>query len=879
MATIQDQIATARAAGYNDDEIANKLSTMPDYGDKIKTATKSGYSSSDIVSHLSGAATQSTPSTKPPDSEGVAQGKRIIAASDQANRESGTLLTGAGEAAVNMATGIGSSIAGGWRGLATLATGGSLDDAAKASQETQHDYTYQPRTGVGKLGAELLAVPLNIVKSAGTAIGGDIGQAINGEQGRLAGEAIGNALPDVGATIAGGRAAFKGRSPVASTEGRQAAARTYAERAEPIVDLDTPAYVRSGEKAQIRSVEPVPGAVPTIPPAKSAPMDVAPIDAYASGAVDSPYGRLSEPITPTISQHPVQSALDSYAARDAAPAIDRPAALNQFDDMLRESGRSISDAAAQKSPLEALIAGEMAPSPIAATVASLRDGGDIAATMKSFGIDDGAGPQAIPPMPNSQGRTMTGPGNPAQAKPSQPAMAITVEPAQSIATQATRERNLQVLRNVGVENIRKSAIDGDAAKAAQDFQTSKYTSEPAGMAALDQFTAERDALAAHTQKLIDNTRAHSGLDEQSMQVKGQDIAAPYDAARVYFEEAKKNLYDTANKRAAESGKPVVTTTVDALLADPDFKATLMAKDQQGLLNTIQSQYDRFTALDPKGLTVANAELYRKWLNNVWSPASSGTLGKVKGALDKDVFKSAGDDVYAAGRQMHQLEKRTLDDPNGIAKLMDADPYTPINRATPYGKIPDAIINLSLDQFKHIIDTYRTLPEALQPMAQKAIDTIKAHYGDKFLSAGMETGAGNARQLWNSGGVNKIAKNNSSKLPMVFSTPEEMAHINNLVDAGNILRVNSGYPGASAQAANAMKHGLMSRVAGKVGAVAGGGVGAVLGPVGAGAGAFLGDAVGSKISNHIGERKALAQFKDGIIADFLEREATAKRAGK
>ncbi|WP_211455354.1 hypothetical protein [Collimonas antrihumi] len=86
--------------------------------------------------------------------------------------------------------------------------------------------------------------------------------------------------------------------------------------------------------------------------------------------------------------------------------------------------------------------------------------------------------------------------------------------------------------------------------------------------------------------------------------------------------------------------------------------------------------------------------------------------------------------------MHQLEARTLDDPTGISKLMDSDPYNPMNRTTSYEKIPNAITNLSEAQFKHIIDTYRNLQPEIQPLGDAAIATLKAHYGDKLMSEGM-----------------------------------------------------------------------------------------------------------------------------------------------
>jgi hypothetical protein len=65
------------------------------------------------------------------------------------------------EVATHIATGIGSSIIGGWRGLVTLATGGTLDDAANAVREEQEKRTYQPQSEESKKVVETIGSPAN----------------------------------------------------------------------------------------------------------------------------------------------------------------------------------------------------------------------------------------------------------------------------------------------------------------------------------------------------------------------------------------------------------------------------------------------------------------------------------------------------------------------------------------------------------------------------------------------------------------------------------------------------------------------------------------------------------------------------------------------
>jgi hypothetical protein len=160
----------------------------------------------------------------PVGSEGVQHGRRIMDAVRQVNKEEGNLFLGTGEAALGLASGIGSSAVGGlkglWDGGAVLARGGSGDDALEAATKTIHGIqeagTYQPRTGVGKLVSEVAMLPLGIAKSAMSSMGGDIGQAVNGDQGRIAGESIGGVIPEVAGTLMMGRQGMRA-APAIST--------------------------------------------------------------------------------------------------------------------------------------------------------------------------------------------------------------------------------------------------------------------------------------------------------------------------------------------------------------------------------------------------------------------------------------------------------------------------------------------------------------------------------------------------------------------------------------------------------------------------------------------------------------------------------------
>lgn len=61
MPTLQEQIASAKAAGYSDDDIAKHLGTRADLAPKFKAATDAGYKPGEILAHLSAAPAAAKP--------------------------------------------------------------------------------------------------------------------------------------------------------------------------------------------------------------------------------------------------------------------------------------------------------------------------------------------------------------------------------------------------------------------------------------------------------------------------------------------------------------------------------------------------------------------------------------------------------------------------------------------------------------------------------------------------------------------------------------------------------------------------------------------------------------------------------------------------
>lgn len=432
-----------------------------------------------------------------------------------------------------------------------------------------------------------------------------------------------------------------------------------------------------------------------------------------------------------------------------------------------------------------------------------------------------------------------------------------------------QDQRRAILDRVGILEKRKSAVQGDAQSAATDYQATKFD-EPAGRAMSSQFENERNALAGFTHRLITTVGGSVGLDEDALINRGIAIDKPFDSLRAWFGQQQKDLYAQAQQRSDElsaNGNPSAYTQlqgVDSLLKSPDFRNTLMARDQGNLLTAIQAQLGRFRETNPTGFTPAAAEQVRQWLNQVWSPDNRWAIGRVKDALDSDVAQQAGEDIFGRARAIRALKAQTLENPKGISSLFDADPQTPINRVTPFERIPDKIMALPAEQFQNLVDTLRQMPPELQSDAQLALGEIKGQLVNRLLKAGTETRSGRGAQVWKGEDVSQTLARHAAKFRIAFDgDPETQAAIKDLNSAGQILRVNEGYPGAYAQAANMAKRGVGSAVVRQLARVGGAAVGGVAGPLGAAAGELGGGAAGEAAASALAERAALKAMRKRI----------------
>jgi hypothetical protein len=407
-----------------------------------------------------------------------------------------------------------------------------------------------------------------------------------------------------------------------------------------------------------------------------------------------------------------------------------------------------------------------------------------------------------------------------------------------------QQARMDLAKRLGLMEVRKSAIEGNAQDAADDFDSTKYTGDPTGDRMRAVIGAEQTALTKHAEGIVENAGGSPGTDQSSNINTGRTIAQPFDDLRDFINDQKKQMYAAGRQRLGSA--PIETTNLDAALNDPGLKNSLMAQGKDSLLKGAQAQLDHFKDNNGGALNVSTAEKYRQFVNTLWG-TDKNAVGKLTDAIDSDVGNAVGEDVFAPARALHGLGKDLLENPDGVSDLFDKDPRkgSP-NRSTSFEDIPDKLANLDGAQFQNVMDTLHNMPEELQPQSQAAQDAIRAHMANRLLDAGTKTSG-----QWNKKGVNNELRNNSENFKTAFADrPDLAADIKDLKDGGEMLRFNAAYRGAHAQASNMIRQG----------------VGAGAEWAGAGAGSALGTFVGGPgIPTAVGAMAGRAAVAKGLTS--------------
>lgn len=442
-----------------------------------------------------------------------------------------------------------------------------------------------------------------------------------------------------------------------------------------------------------------------------------------------------------------------------------------------------------------------------------------------------------------------------------------------IAEQQTRAQIAnEILGEAG--QVRPGVITGNENLLRNEHTKAKMANPtPEGELYKQQIANEQVALSNYAQKRIENTGASPTLItpyERGQRIN--DAFAGQDGLAGFFKNEKSKLYDDVKTIVGEN--PIKTTHVDSLLNDPQFKAGLGLKGNEGVAKSASDLIDHARTIgfkDDLGNTFApntvNAWVaVQKSLNDNWTPANAGVIRKINQAIERDIGQAGGLDLLKKADSLHQAEK-VLFGSKGIKQIFgDIDPNG-VQTATAFDSIPQKLNSMPLDQWRHIYDTAEKVakgtidgpidkatgmpkwtvevPQELRVSAQSAMNEMRGNLAREIYQAG----ASKAGE-WNQNSVNSILNARADKIKLAFS-PEEQKAFHTLNMGGYLMPGVHSYEGAGQQA---RRVGIIEGNLGKLGTTAGAGIGgAIAGPGGAAVGGYLGGKAGMAGSEKLATR--------------------------
>ncbi len=427
------------------------------------------------------------------------------------------------------------------------------------------------------------------------------------------------------------------------------------------------------------------------------------------------------------------------------------------------------------------------------------------------------------------------------------------------ASPAEQARRIRVLNEIGLNGspVRASAITGDPLAAGTDAQVAKLDS-PAGRQMRATLDNERAGLQSYAGRTTEATGGRIGGTQTDAMARGESVQGALEGLSDQYRTRIGALYQAADKAA--QGVPTELKGFQGVLGDDSLMTN---QDRVGLRGGLNAYLRKLGVVDENGnvtASVSQAETIRKYLNDEWSPQNSKLVGKLKDALDDDVTKDAGSDIYEQARALRAQRGATLDNPKGIASLIDASGPNGINRVVPAEGVMGKLETMPVAQLEHVVKTLGGMDGELAPQGQQALSDMRSHFAQRIEDIG-----GKTEGQWNSRGVNQYLKNNAARLQTVFSDrPDLLKRFYTLNEAGKILRYDASYPGAAAQAANLARSGVLPTLVRGGMRLGGAAVGATFGPLGAGAGETLGDIFGSRVAGSAAENAALKSAQGRVV---------------
>lgn len=426
-----------------------------------------------------------------------------------------------------------------------------------------------------------------------------------------------------------------------------------------------------------------------------------------------------------------------------------------------------------------------------------------------------------------------------------PPMPETALPADELA------RREQALRDVGIENIRKSAIENNPKQASSQYITSKADQGVYGSGMTDQINHEKQALNNHFSQIENDAggkvvRYGTNNETADKMNAGQTLKNGLQTGYDNWMQEGHNLYNQADE--AIGGNTVTLPKLNDMLKQSEH---FPYEQEKGLQNGILSYLQRSKLLDANGdivpVTAKQAEGIRQYINSKYNYETKDVSKNLKKSIDTDVFEQVGGPTYEAARKHWEKGINTYEDPKAMGDLL-AD--NGVNQKIPDEKVMDKLAGLPESQFAHVIETLRTDGQVA------AINQAKTSLVNQIRRAGQSE----VNEPWNAKAATKEASVLSQKLKIAFADdPKALQNIYKGIEAGTIIHIPSKYPGAAVQAHllhRKFDEMLLQKGLTATGGAIGGFAGSILGPGGAAAGAGLGGTAGG----YIGEKMTASSIK-------------------
>jgi len=446
------------------------------------------------------------------------------------------------------------------------------------------------------------------------------------------------------------------------------------------------------------------------------------------------------------------------------------------------------------------------------------------------------------------------------------------------------------------ESIRKGVVTGNEQTLRNEYTIAKKAGDtPEGILMREQLAREQNALSNYAAQRLENSGAN--LQLLSPAERGQTINSffagqvepgqPATSLTSFFQQEKGRLYDEARQRVGDN--PIVTSNVNDLLSDPQFRAGLKLtgneKVAEGVDNLIQLARD-VGFKDPSGNffppnSIGAWDAVRKALNANWTKDNAKTIAKINNAIDRDIASAGGGDLLKRADSVHQMEKTILGS-KGIKTIFGEVDSNGVETGRAFDKIPKDLNELSFAQWKHIYDTADklsqgklvgpidpktklpkwelTVPDEVRAAATQAKNEMRGNIAREVYEAG-----GAKAGAWNANAANKVLNARADKIRYSFPT-DEQKRFHTLNYGGYMMPEQHPYEGAALQE---RRVGLLEKTSPAIGMSVGTAVGTAIDP---GAGSLVGTMIGTSAGQKMQARQAAKAEKRQAEKRRTELEA-------